>query len=134
MFSGTRQLDRVLDSKYWGDRRLRRRQADHEVERRLLERRLQLDGVDRGLVDGVVGGTSLGWLTNQLEGDYFDAEGVEQHYTWFEKIVWVGPGGSLWGQYEIIQQVGNDPAFGLHGLQLKVGAPGFGLNDGWTTS
>lgn len=89
--------------------------------------------LDRGLIDGDVGGTSLGWLTNQNEGDYFDADGVEQHYTYFAKIVWVGPGGSLWGQYKIIQEVYNDPAGGFHGLQVKVGAPGFGLNDGWTS-
>lgn len=89
--------------------------------------------LDRGLIDGDVGGTSLGWLTNQNEGDYFDADGVEQHYTYFAKIVWVGPGGSLWDQYKIIQEVYNDPAGGFHGLQVKVGAPGFGLNDGWTS-
>ena len=91
--------------------------------------------LDRGLVDGVVGGTSLGWLTNQAEGDYdSDGDGTQDaHYTYFVKIGWVGAGGSLWGQYEIVQQVLNDPAGGLHGLQNKVVAPGFGLNDHWTT-
>ena len=59
---------------------------------------------------------------------------MEQHYTYFAKIVWVGPDGSLWGMYDIIQEIYNDPAGGFHGLQLKVGAPGFGLNDGWTTN
>ena len=90
--------------------------------------------LDRGLVDGTVGGTSRGWLTNQVEGDYLDAEDAVQHYTYFVKIVWVGPDGPLWGEYEIIEQVINDPAGGLHGLQVMVGAPGFGLNDGWTTA
>src|SRR3990167_3096078 len=46
------------------------------------------DKLDRGLVDGVVGGTSLGWLTNHVEGDYFDGDGNVQHFTDFVKIVW----------------------------------------------
>lgn len=92
--------------------------------------------LDRGLVDGVVGGISLGWLTNQNEGDYdSDSNGTQDaHYTYFSKIVWVGPGGSLWNEYEVIEEVYNDPAGGYHGLLSKVGAPGFGLNDGWTTT
>ena len=80
-------------------------------------------------------GTSQGWLTNHVEGDYdSDGDGTQDaHFTDFVKIVWVGPGGDLWGEYTIIQEVYNDPAGGLHGLQLKAGAPGFGLNDGWTS-
>ena len=50
----------------------------------------------------------------------------------FVKIVWVGPGGSLWGEYEIIQRVLNDPKGGVTGLEFPVVAPGFGLNDQWT--
>ncbi|MEX2028176.1 MAG: hypothetical protein WD988_01600 [Candidatus Curtissbacteria bacterium] len=88
--------------------------------------------LDRGLVDGVVGGTSLGWLTNQVNGTYIDASGNTQNYTDFVKIVWTGPGSPLWEQYTIIQEVYNDPAGGFHGLLNKVGAPGFGLNDQWT--
>ncbi|OHA63082.1 MAG: hypothetical protein A2842_02600 [Candidatus Wildermuthbacteria bacterium RIFCSPHIGHO2_01_FULL_48_25] len=90
--------------------------------------------LDRGLVDGVVGGISLGWLTNQNEGDYdSDGDGTQDaHYTYFVKIVWTGPGSPLWGQYTVIQEVYNDPVGGFHGLQSKVGAPGFGLNDQWT--
>lgn len=87
--------------------------------------------LDRGLVDNVVGGTSLGWLTNHLSGDYTDANG-DQHYTDFVKIVWTGPDSPLWGQYTIIQEVWNDSGTGDHGLYSKVGAPGFGLNDHWT--
>ncbi len=138
MFNGTYDSsDRVLDGTYWGST------GDYVDDSLIMKwsdtwlANVDCNGdgrLDRGLVDGVVGGTSLGWLTNHLAGDYFDAEGVEQHYTWFEKIVWVGPGGPLWGEYEVIQQVGNDAAFGLHGLQFKVGAPGFGLNDGWTAN
>lgn len=89
--------------------------------------------LDRGLVDGVVGGTSKGWLTNQLNGSYTDANGNVQHYTDFVKIVWTGSGSPLWGEYTIIQEVLNDPAGGFTGLLSKIGAPGFGLNNSWTT-
>lgn len=89
--------------------------------------------LDRGLVNGVASGISMGWLTNQVNGDYTDVNGDQQHYTLFDKIVWVGPGGPLWGQYMIAQEVYNDPAGGFHGLQFKIAAPGFGQNDHWTT-
>jgi len=89
--------------------------------------------LDRGLVDGVVGGTSLGWETNHLDGSYVDANGVTQHYVDFVKIAWTGPGSPLWGQYTIIEEVWNDPSAGYNGLYSKLGAPGFGLNDQWTT-
>ena len=90
--------------------------------------------LDRGLVNGIVGGISLGWETNHVEGDYFDANGNLQHYTYFVKIVWTGPGSPLWGEYSIIEEVYNDPSAGDHGLSFKLGAPGFGLNDQWTTT
>ncbi len=139
MFNGTYDSsDRTLDGTYWGST------GDYVDDSLIMKwsdawlANVDCDGdgkLDRGLVDGVVGGTSKGWLTNQVEGDYdSDGDGTQDaHYTWFEKIVWVGPGGSLWGQYEVIQEVYNDPAAGFHGLQFKDGAPGFGLNDGWTT-
>lgn len=85
--------------------------------------------LDRGLVDGVVGGTSLGWLTNQVEGDYIAADGTVQNYTDFVKIVWTGPGSLLWGEYSILQEEYNDPAGSLHYHDV---APGLGLNDQWT--
>ncbi len=88
--------------------------------------------LDRGLVDGVPSGTSMGWLTNHVVGDY-TLDGNVQNYTDFVKIVWTGPDSPLWGQYTIIQEVWNDPAGGLNGLYSKIGAPGFGLNDQWTT-
>ncbi|MFH1289278.1 MAG: hypothetical protein ABIH88_00985 [Patescibacteria group bacterium] len=88
--------------------------------------------LDRGLVDGVPSGTSMGWLTNHVVGDYI-LDGNVQNYTDFVKIVWTGSGSPLWGQYTIIQEVWNDPAGGLNGLYSKIGAPGFGLNDHWTT-
>ncbi|MCL5275373.1 MAG: hypothetical protein M1434_11630 [Chloroflexi bacterium] len=87
--------------------------------------------LDRGLVDGVVSGTSKGWLTNQYNGSYIDGNGNAQKYTDFYKIVWVGPGGDLWGQYHVIQEVYNDTGSGNY--RFKDGAPGFGLNDQWTT-
>lgn len=89
--------------------------------------------LDRGLVNGVSDGISKGWLTNELNGTYVDGNGVTQHYTDFVKIVWTGPKSPLWGQYTIIQEVLNDPAGGYNGLLSKIGAPGFGLNDQWTT-
>ncbi len=88
--------------------------------------------LDRGLVDGIVNGTSMGWLTNQLNGSYLDGNNVLQHYTDFVKIAWTGPKSPLWGEYTIIQEVLNDPAGGSTGLLSKDGAPGFGLNDSWT--
>jgi hypothetical protein len=90
--------------------------------------------LDRGLVDGVAGGTSLGWLINEVNGDYdSDGDGTQDaHYTNFVKIVWTGPGSPLWGQYTIIQEVYNDPVGGSAGLLTKEAAPGFGLNEHWT--
>lgn len=85
--------------------------------------------LDRGLVNGVVNGVSMGWLTNEMKGSYTDANGP-QHYTDFVKIVWVGPGGDLWGQYNIIQEIYNDTGTGNY--RFKDGAPGFGLNNQWT--
>lgn len=87
--------------------------------------------LDRGLVDGVVSGISKGWETNHYIGSYEDDDGSVQHYTDFVKIVWVGPGGDLWGQYHVIQEVYNDTGSGNY--RFKDGAPGLGLNDQWTT-
>lgn len=89
--------------------------------------------LDRGLVNGqLTDGISKGWLTNHYNGSYEDEDGNVQHYTDFIKIVWTGPGSPLWGQYSIIQEVWNDPASGLNGLFIKLGVPGFGLNNQWT--
>jgi hypothetical protein len=88
--------------------------------------------LDRGLVNGVVSGISMGWETNHLIGSY-EMDGSMQSYTDFVKIVWTGPGSSLWGQYTIIEEVLNDPAGGDTGLNSKLPGPGFGLNDQWTT-
>lgn len=138
LFVGTYDSsDRTLDGTYWGstgdyvDDGLIMKWSDDWLANRDCDGNGKLD---RG--SAAPYGTSQGWLTNQNEGDYdSDGNGTQDaHYTYFAKIVWVGPGGSLWGQYEIVQEVYNDPVGGFHGLQLKVGAPGFGLNDHWTTS
>jgi hypothetical protein len=134
-FNGTYDSsDRVLDGLYFGstgdfvDDRLWMKWSDDWLSN------LDCNGdslLDRG---ANAGGISQGWLTNHLVGDYdSDGDGSQDaHYTDFVKIVWVGPGGSLWGEYEIIQEVFNDPAAGLHGLLSKMPSPGLGLNDGWT--
>lgn len=134
MFNGTYDSsDRLLDGKYWGstgdyvDDKLMMKWSDDWLANQ--------DCNGDGKLDRGTSGTSLGWLTNLVNGDYdSDGDGSQDaHYTYFSKIVWVGPGGSLWGQYEIIQEVYNDPLGGYHGLQFKVDAPGLGLNDHWTT-
>lgn len=131
-------VDRKLDGKYWGttgdfvDDHLWMKWSDDW----LSNKDCSGDGkLDRG-APGSSGypNISQGWLTNHVEGDYdSDGDGMQDaHYTYFVKIVWVGAGGSLWGQYKIIQEIYNDPAGGFHGLLSKVAAPGFGLNDHWT--
>ena len=87
--------------------------------------------LDRGLnaKTGVSTGTSMGWLTNQNEGDYHGGDGDYHHYTYFVKIVWVGPapisgdpwaGKRIWGEYAIIEEVYNDPYGGFHGVDRST--------------
>lgn len=136
MFNGTYDSsDRNIDGTYWGI--VADYVDDHLIMKWSDEWLANVDcnddgKLDRGLVDGVVGGTSLGWLTNHVQGDYTDTDGNVQTYTTFVKIVWTGPGSPLWGQYTIIEEVLNDPAGGSTGLVDKHGAPGFGLNEHWT--
>ncbi len=134
LFNGTYDsVDRVLDGKYWGstgdyvDDTLIMKWSDDWLSNQ------DCDG--DGRLDRGTSGVSLGWETNHVIGDYdSDGDGIDDaHYTYFVKIVWVGPGGPLWGQYELIQEVYNDPLGGYHGLFYKVNPPGFGLNDQWTT-
>lgn len=96
--------------------------------------------LDRGLDQktGISDGISKGWLTNHYEGDY-EADGELRHYTYFCKIIWVGPApvGSpdpwattrLWGQYAIIEEVLNDPYGKFHGIIKETMAKptGFGF-------
>lgn len=135
-FNGTYDsVDRKLDSTYWGDTgdyvndRLRMKWSNDWLSNKDCSGDLKLDRGAPGSSGWPL--ISQGWLTNQVEGDYdSDGDGTEDaHYTWFVKIAWVGPGGSLWGQYEIIQEVYNDPAGGYHGVQFKPVRPGFGLSD-----
>lgn len=136
MFNGTYDsADRILDGKYFGDT------GDYVDDSLIMKWSdswlanvdCNHDGkLDRGLVNGVVGGTSLGWLINQDEG-YYDSNGdgtQDAHYTYFAKIGYVGSGGTLWGAYEILQEENQDPLAMLH---THIVAPGFGLNDQWTT-
>ncbi|MGH2536027.1 MAG: hypothetical protein ACRDHL_01385 [Candidatus Promineifilaceae bacterium] len=138
-FNGTYDSqDRVIDGKWFGnmgdyvDDSLSLKWSDEWLAN------VDCDGdgkLDRGLVDGVVGGSSLGWTTNHVVGDYVDAGGQLQSYTYFVKIVWVGAGGNVFGgAYQIIEEVYNDPAGGFTGLYSRAGAPGLGLNDQWTTN
>lgn len=112
----------------WSDDWLANQDCDDDG---LLDR-----GLDRNT--GIATGTSMGWLTNHMEGEYEDG-GEFYHYTYFVKIVFVGPapnpdpweGKRIWGQYAIIEEVNNDPHGGYHGVDKDslVDPAGFGF---WT--
>lgn len=88
--------------------------------------------LDRGLdrATGESDGISKGWLTNHMEGDYEGADGEYHHYTYYCKIVWVGPPPEdkpdpwaevrIWGQYAVIEEVENDPYAGLNGNKREI--------------
>ena len=123
MFNGTYDSsDRNLDGLYGGQ------EVDYADDKLMMKWSdpwlanvdCNNDGkLDRGLEDGVVGGTSKGWLTNHWLSD----DGPE-----FVKIGWTGPGSPLWGQYTILQEV-----ISSEGSTNTLGPPGFGLNDHWTS-
>jgi len=94
---------------------------------------------------GTVTGTSMGWCTNHFEGDYLGEDGEMHHYTYFVKIVYVGPppvgspdpwggdvsvgGKRIWGQYAVVEEIQTDP-YGGYGGRLKLDKlvpPGLGL-------
>ncbi len=95
--------------------------------------------LDRGLdpKTGNSEGFSKGWVTNHFEGDYLGSDGEMHHYTYFAKIVYVGPAPSgtdpweavrIWGLYAIIEEIQTDH-FGEYGERLKstkLVAPGLG--------
>lgn len=103
--------------------------------------------LDRGLdpKTGLSTGTSLGWTTNHFEGDYLGNDGEYHHYTYFVKIVYVGPaptpdpwggdvsvgGKRIWGVYAIVEELQNDE-YGQYGGRLKFVSklvpPGLGLD------
>ena len=136
MFNGTYDsVDRILDGKYWGssgdyvDDNLIMKWSDSW----LANVDCNNDGkLDRGLVDGVVTNISKGWETNHVEG-YYDSNSdniQDAHYTYFVKISYV-ESGPLWGAYDILQEDYQDPLGMYHWHDV---APGFGLNDQWTTT
>ncbi|MBI2914669.1 MAG: hypothetical protein HYY08_01960 [Firmicutes bacterium] len=107
--------DRRLDGKYWG-------QTGDYVDDQLMMKWSK--GWDEARFHGGQW-TSDAWLTNHVVGDYVGDDGNLHQYTWFVKIVWVGPGGDLWGQFTVIEEVYNDPYSGYHGLFAKT-QPGLG--------
>ncbi|MCR4279756.1 MAG: hypothetical protein NUV78_03405 [Candidatus Zambryskibacteria bacterium] len=139
MFNGTYDsVDRKLDGKYWG-------QTGDYVNDSLQMKwssewlanvDCNFDGkLDRGLDSKTrqVSGSSLGWTTNHVEGDYPGNDGEYHHYTYFVKIVYVGPltttpdpwqGRRIWNVYATIQEVYNDPYGGYHGVdRLRLAHP-----------
>lgn len=129
LFVGTYDTsDRVADGLYWGssgdyvDDVLQMKWSDEWLSN------VDCNGdgkLDRGLINGVPTGVSAGWLTNHVNGDYTDTNGI-QHYTYFVKIGYFGPGSPLWGSYKVLEEVYNDPAFGAHGVTLYAD-PGLGF-------
>ncbi|HET7573219.1 MAG TPA: hypothetical protein VFJ77_11195 [Gaiellaceae bacterium] len=130
-FNGTYDgVDRVLDGKYFG--------TSAPWVSDSLQMKWSNDWLSNtdcngdGLLDRGAGGVSQGWETNHASGTYVDANGDTQRYEDFAKIAWVGPGGDLWGQYTVLQEVYNDTGGGS--FRTKAAAPGLGLNDGWTVA
>lgn len=146
-FNGTYDSsDRVLDGTYWGD------VADYTDDKLTMKwndawlSNKDCDGdnkLDRHY-NHLTYKDSGAWLTNNVEGDYYDVGGSTCHYTYFVKIVavssndnlvggiWHDPDGveigpSIWGEFAIIQSVYNDPCGGSHGLEyLSPARPGLG--------
>ena len=98
--------------------------------------------LDRGLnaTTGVATGTSMGWLTNHVEGDCQLSTDDSIHVTYFVKIVYdagaacgSGSPSCIWGLYSVIEEVGEDPSngvcLGLRGLNRNslVKPAGFGF-------
>ena len=86
---------------------------------------------------GVAPWTPDAWLTNHQTGWYIGEDGRIHQWEWFLKIVWIGPGGSrspywrpegyaIWGEFEVIQSVYNDPYGGAHGIETLAIPAGLG--------
>jgi hypothetical protein len=129
MFNGTYDSsDRSLDGKYYGD------EGDYADDSLIMKwsddwlsnSDCNNNGkLDRGLnaKTGISTGTSMGWLINQVEGDYIGTDGDSHHYTYFAKIVYdngaactAGNPSCIWNLYSIIEEVYNDPFGGYHGV------------------
>ena len=130
LFLGTYDSsDRQWGNGYWGD------QTSDYVDDVLMMKwsdewlaNVDCNGdgkLDRGLVNGTVGGISKCWITNHVFGDYPVTEADEANYVYFVKIGYTGPGSPLWGSYTEIQSVYNDPAAGETGLYYMT-EPGLG--------
>ncbi len=79
--------------------------------------------LDRGGASGAAANISKGWLTNHEEGDYLGLDSEMHHYTYFVKIVYdggtacgAGDPSCIWGLYNVIEEVYNDPYGGNHGV------------------
>ena len=146
-FNGTYDgSDRTLDGTYWGD------VADYVDDKLAMKwndawlSNKDCDGdnkLDRHYDHPTYIGSGA-WLTNHVEGEYFDVDGNVCHYTYFVKIIavpsdavlvagiWhdvdgveIGP--EIWGQFATIQSVYNDPCGGSHGVEyLSPARPGLG--------
>jgi hypothetical protein len=82
--------------------------------------------LDRGGESGANANISKGWLTNHEEGDYLGGDEQYHHYTYFVKIVYdegaacqAASYGCIWGQYNIIEEVWNDPFNEHHGVSRE---------------
>ncbi|HDP97071.1 MAG TPA: hypothetical protein ENN25_05205 [Euryarchaeota archaeon] len=73
------------------------------------------------------------WCTNHGVGEY-ERDGQFYKYTYFVKIVWVGdyPDNEypIWGQFEVVEEVLNDPGEGTNGVIYKS-QPGLGSVENW---
>lgn len=146
-FNGTYDgSDRDLDDTYWGST------GDYVNDKLMMKwndawlSNKDCDGdnkLDRHL-DHATYKNSGAWLTNQVNGDYYDVDGNECHYTYYVKIVavkstdvlisgiWHGSDGveigpSIWGEFAVIQSIFNDPCGGFHGVEyLTPSRPGLG--------
>ena len=146
-FNGTYDSsDRIIDGTYWGstedyvDDKLAMKWNDAWLSNKDCDGDNKLDRHFGHL--GYIG--SGAWLTNNVEGDYYDVGGSTCHYTYYVKIVavssddilvsgiWHGADGveigpEIWGQFAIIQSVYNDPCGGSHGVEyLSPARPGLG--------
>jgi hypothetical protein len=139
MFNGTYDsADRNNDGKYFGTT------TDYTDDTLIMKwsedwlsnQDCNHDGkLDRGGEGGA--GNSKGWTTNHVEGDYIGPDGEPHHYTYFVKIVWVGPapsgtdpwaGKRIWTEFAIIEEVYNDPDGGYHGVdRSRLTKPGLGF-------
>lgn len=132
LFVGTYDgVDRYLDGLCWGDN-------TGEYADDILVMKWSAGWDDARFHGGTWGPDA--WETNHAVGDYPGDDGQMHHYTYFCKIVWIGPAPvgepdpyldiRIWGQFGIVEEVWNDPYGGLHGLYSKSDpGPGFGSTE-----